>query len=137
MDLFGDWIATENGMLSTLLALIESAEIVHIRTHPALIAAIEDMLRAGQASGELRTGVTAEDVAALPVGTFTVAPLPEHSARADRLLNIVMHGLRATTGHLISGLADRDHPKKVDDRDDEQQHSISGRPQGPAAVAVP
>jgi hypothetical protein len=27
MDLFGDWIATKNGMLDTLLSMIQSGEI--------------------------------------------------------------------------------------------------------------
>jgi len=95
MDMFGDWIATKDGMLTTLLALIESEEIAHARTHTDLIAAIEDMLGAGRATGELRTDVTAEDVAAHLIGIFTVAPLPEHAARAHRLLDVVMQGLRA------------------------------------------
>jgi AcrR family transcriptional regulator len=97
MDLFGDWIATKEGMLSTLLAMIESDEIAHAQTHADLIAAIEDMLRAGRATGELRSDVTAEDVAAHVIGIFTVAPLPEHAARADRLLGVLMHGLRTAT----------------------------------------
>ena len=97
MDLFGDWIATKDGMLSTLLAMIESDEIAHAQTHTHLIAAIENMLRAGHAAGELRTDVTAEDVAAHLIGIFTVAPLPEHAARAGRLLDVLMHGLRPRT----------------------------------------
>jgi AcrR family transcriptional regulator len=97
MDLFGDWIATKDGMLSTLLAMIESDEIAHAQTHTVLIAAIEDMLRAGHATGELRSDVTAEDIAAHLIGIFTVAPLPEHAARADRLLAVLMHGLRPIT----------------------------------------
>lgn len=94
MDLFGDWIATKDGMLSTLLAMIESEELAHAQTHTDLIDAIEDMLHAGRAAGELRADVTAEDVAAHLIGVFTVAPLPEHAARADRLLGILMDGLR-------------------------------------------
>jgi AcrR family transcriptional regulator len=97
MDLFGNWIATKGGMLTTLLAMIESDEIAHARTHSELIAAIEDMLRAGHATGELRTDIAAEDLAAHLIGIFTVAPLPEHAARADRLLDVLMHGLRPTT----------------------------------------
>ena len=40
MDLFGDWIATKNGMLDTLLAMIESGEIAHAQTRTELLAAI-------------------------------------------------------------------------------------------------
>ncbi|MBY8883194.1 TetR/AcrR family transcriptional regulator, partial [Actinacidiphila acidipaludis] len=46
MDLFGDWIATKNGMLDTLLAMIESGEITHARTRTELLAAITAILDA-------------------------------------------------------------------------------------------
>jgi AcrR family transcriptional regulator len=94
MDLFGDWIATKNGMLDTLLAMIESGEIAHAQTRTELLAAITEMLDAGRAAGDLRADVTAEDVADSLIGIFTVAPPPEHEAKAARLLNILMDGLR-------------------------------------------
>ena len=96
MDLFGDWIATKNGMLDTLLAMIESGEIAHARTRTELLAAITTILDAGRATGELRRDVTAEDIAASLIGIFTVAPRPEHEAKAARLLNLLMDGLRPT-----------------------------------------
>jgi len=96
MDLFGDWIATKNGMLDTLLAMIESGEIAHAQTQTELLAAIDDILNAGRATGELRVDVTAEDIAASLIGIFTVAHPPEHDTRANRLLNILMDGLRST-----------------------------------------
>ena len=94
MDLFGDWIATKNGMLDTLLAMIESGEIAHAQTRAELLAAITEMLDAGRAAGDLRADVTAEDVAASLIGIFTVACPPGHEAMAARLLNILMDGLR-------------------------------------------
>jgi AcrR family transcriptional regulator len=94
MDLFGTWIATKNGMLDTLLAMIESQEIAHARTQTELLTAIDAILDAGRVTGELRADVTAEDLAAALVGIFTVARPPEHHARAGRLLNILMDGLR-------------------------------------------
>ena len=95
MDLFGDWIATKNGMLGTLLAMIESGEIAHAQTQTELLAAIDDILNAGRATGELRVDVTAEDIAASLIGIFTVARPREHDARASRLLNLLMDGLRS------------------------------------------
>jgi AcrR family transcriptional regulator len=94
MDLFGDWIATKNGMLDTLLAMIESGEIAHAHTRAELLAAITTILDAGRAAGDLRSDVTAEDIAASLIGIFTVAPRPEHEAKASRLLNLLMDGLR-------------------------------------------
>jgi len=96
MDLFGDWIATKNGMLGTLLAMIESGEIAHGQTRTELLAAITTLLEAGRAVDELRRDVTAEDVAASLIGIFTVAPRPQREALAARLLDLLMDGLRAT-----------------------------------------
>src|SRR3954452_7415601 len=73
MELFGDWIATKNGMLDTLLAMIESGEIAHAHTRTELLAAIDGILEAGRTSGELRADVPAEDIAAALIGVFTVA----------------------------------------------------------------
>ena len=94
MDLFGDWIATKNGMLDTLLTMIESGEIAHDQTRTELLAAITTILDAGRAVGDLRSDVTAEDIAASLIGIFTVTPRPEHEAKASRLLNLLMDGLR-------------------------------------------
>ena len=96
MELFGDWIATKNGMLDTLLAMIESGEIAHAQTQTELLAAIDEILNAGRVTGELRADVTAEDIAASLIGIFTVARPPEHEVRASRLLNILRDGLRST-----------------------------------------
>lgn len=96
MNLFGEWIATKGGMLSTLLAMIESNELAHDGTHSDLIAAVDGLLRAGHATAELRTDVTAEDIAAHLIGIFTVAPLPEQADRANRLLDVLMRGLRTS-----------------------------------------
>ncbi len=96
MDSFGDWIATKNGMLDTLLAMIESGEITHAQTRTELLTAITTILDAGRTAGDLRSDVTAEDIAASLIGIFTVAPLSGHEAQAGRLLNLLMDGLRPT-----------------------------------------
>jgi len=94
MDMFGEWVATKNGMLDTLLALIKSGEIAHAKTRTELLGAITELLDAGRAAGDVRSDITAEDVAASLVGIFTVAPPPEQRERASRLLNILSDGLR-------------------------------------------
>ncbi len=81
MDLFGDWIATKNGMLGTLLAMIEAGEIAHAETRTELLAAITTILHAGRAASDLRQDVTAEDIAASLIGIFTVAPRPQQEVR--------------------------------------------------------
>jgi AcrR family transcriptional regulator len=94
MDLFGDWIATKNGMVDTLLAMIEAGEIAHAQTRSELLAAITTLLDAGRAAGELRRDVTAEEIAASLIGIFTAAPKPQRADLAARMLNLLMDGLR-------------------------------------------
>ncbi|MEU6132273.1 TetR family transcriptional regulator [Saccharopolyspora sp. NPDC047091] len=94
MDLFGEWIATKNGMLGTLHTMVESGEIAHARTRAELLAAIDDILETGRASGELRSDVPAEDIAAALIGIFTVSRSPGNEERAARLLDLLVDGLR-------------------------------------------
>jgi AcrR family transcriptional regulator len=94
MDLFGDWIATKNGMLDTLLTVIESGAVGHARTRDELLNAISAILDAGRAAGDLRPDVTAEEIAASLIGIFTVAHQPGQAVTADRLLDILLDGLR-------------------------------------------
>lgn len=94
MDLFGDWIATKNGMLDTLLTVIESGAVGHARTRDELLNAISAILEAGRTAGDLRSDVTADEVAASLIGIFTVAQQAGHTVSADRLLDILLDGLR-------------------------------------------
>ena len=95
MDLFGDWLMTKHGMIHTLLAMIESGEIALAHTRAELLDVITSILEAGRAAGDLRVDVTAEDIAASLLGIFTVAGKPGQRPQADRLLDLLMDGLRA------------------------------------------
>jgi AcrR family transcriptional regulator len=92
MDLFADWLATKHGMTGTLLAMIEAGEIAHAQTRTELLGAITAILDAGSTAGDLRADVSAEDIAAGLLGIFAVAG--RNQAQADRLLNLLMDGLR-------------------------------------------
>jgi hypothetical protein len=81
-------------MIDTLLAMIESGEIALAHTRAELLDVITTILEAGRAAGDLRPDVTAEDIAASLIGIFTVAGKPEQRPQADRLLNLLMDGLR-------------------------------------------
>ena len=94
MDLFGDWLMTKHGMINTLLAMIESGEIALAQTRAELLDVITTILDAGREAGDLRPDVTAEDIAASLIGIFTVAGKPGQRSQADRLLNLLMDGLR-------------------------------------------
>ena len=91
MDLFGAWLATKHGIIDTLRAMIDAGEIAHAETRDELLVAITAILEAGSAVGDLRADVSAASL----IGIFTVAGRPGQHAQAERLLNLLMDGLRA------------------------------------------
>ena len=95
MDLFSEWLATKNGMLDTLRAMINNSHpgTNHTRTRTELLAAIDKILAAGRTAGDISADATSEDVAAGLIGIFTVAPITSSSAQAARLLDIFMNGI--------------------------------------------
>ncbi|WP_375488636.1 TetR/AcrR family transcriptional regulator [uncultured Mycobacterium sp.] len=94
MDLFADWIATKRGMVETLSVMIDSGEITLAHTRTELLEAIATILDAGRAARDIRTDTNAEDIAAGLIGIFSVAGKPEHRAQANRLMDLLMDGLR-------------------------------------------
>lgn len=93
MDLFADWLATKHGMLDTLRVMIAAGEIGHAQSRAKLLGAIGMVLNAGAAAGDLRSDVSAEDIAASLTGIFTVAGDPRQHPQATRLLDLLMDGL--------------------------------------------
>jgi len=82
--------------LDTLLTMIESGEIDHAQTRTELLAAITTILDAGRAAGDLRSDVNRRGHRRLPHRHLhRDPPRPAHEAKASRLLNLLMDGLRA------------------------------------------
>jgi hypothetical protein len=81
-------------MLDALQTMVESGEVAHADTRSQTLGAIDDILEAGRSTGQLRADVSAEDIAAALIGSFTVANSPQHEAMAARPLNLLMDGLR-------------------------------------------
>ncbi|ORW28567.1 TetR/AcrR family transcriptional regulator [Mycobacterium palustre] len=98
MDLFTEWLATKNGMIETLRAMIKDDRLGSGHTRAELLAAIDKILAAGRAAGDIGAHATSEDVAAGLIGIFSVAPTTGNSEQAARLLDIFMSGL-ATPNH--------------------------------------
>jgi AcrR family transcriptional regulator len=94
MDLFAAWLATKSGMLDTLRVMIDSGAIGHARTRTELLSAINTILDAGRAAGDIRPDAGAEDIAASLTGIFTVTGTPDRNPQAARLLDLLMDGLR-------------------------------------------
>lgn len=95
MDLFIEWMATKNGMLDTMRAMInqEKKQLGSGQTRAELLAAIDKILAAGRSAGDIRAHATSEDIAAGLIGIFTVAPITTSRDQAARLLDIFMNGL--------------------------------------------
>lgn len=92
MDLFGDWLLTKHGMVETLRSMIDSGDIAQTDTRDELLAAIASIIEAGSVAGELRSDISAEDIAVSLIGTFTVTN--RQSRQTGRLLDLLLDGLR-------------------------------------------
>ncbi|MFI5916554.1 TetR/AcrR family transcriptional regulator [Dactylosporangium sp. NPDC051541] len=97
MDLFSEWLATKNGMVDTLRAMMNSNQLGHSDTRTELLAAIDKILTAGRTADAIALDVTAEDIAAALIGISTVAPLTTSRAQAARLMDIFMNGIATAT----------------------------------------
>jgi AcrR family transcriptional regulator len=94
MDRFADYVATKRGMADTLRALVAEGTIMRSQTRAGLAAAIARMLDAGAAAGTLRDDVEPEDVLSSIVGVFLTTGATEQRPQADRMLDLLMDGLR-------------------------------------------
>ena len=118
MDLFAEWLATKHGMLDTLLSMVDAGEIAEAQSRTELLDAITTILDAGSAAGDLRADISADDIAASLMGIFAVAGRPAQRAQAERLLDLLMDGLRPSGStrcepELVSAHAQRAHETDV------------------------
>jgi AcrR family transcriptional regulator len=94
MDRFADYLAAKREMADALRAVIASGAVTSSQTRAQLSAAVQTMLDVGAADGTLRGDVRAEDVVASLVGVFLACGRPEQREQADRMLDLLMDGLR-------------------------------------------
>lgn len=94
MDRFADYLATKREIADALRAVILSGAITSSQAREQLSAAVQTLLDAGVAAGTLRGDVRAEDVVASLVGIFLACGQPEQRGQADRILDLLMDGLR-------------------------------------------
>jgi AcrR family transcriptional regulator len=95
MNVFADWLATKHGMTDTLLAMVDTGEISLAHTRGELLSAITTIYEAGTKAGELRPDSSAEDIAAAVLGILAAAGRGGRPDQAQRLLDVLMDGLRA------------------------------------------
>jgi AcrR family transcriptional regulator len=94
MDRFVTYFATKHGMAAALRAAVSPDSNLFGHTYRQLVTALDALLRAGAAAGTIRADVPPEDVVLALRGAWAAAEAPDGSARAGRLLDLLMDGLR-------------------------------------------
>jgi AcrR family transcriptional regulator len=94
MSRYAEFFATKRGMIGVLRAGWASGRISAPTTRARVTAAIASILDAGARSGALRSDVDPDDVTSLVVGAFVSATPDRTSEQTDRLLSLIVDGLR-------------------------------------------
>ena len=94
MDNFIDYLAAKQGMAEALRAAVASGADPFAESLDRLGAAIGSLLQAGAEAGLLRSGVDPLDVGFSLAGASLITSSPGQRERADRLLDLLLDGLR-------------------------------------------
>ena len=91
---FVQFLATKRGMATALKAAPATDDVARLEAQAQLTAAIATLLQAGAEAGRLRPDADALDVLMALGGTALIAGEPDQRAQADRLLDLLLAGLR-------------------------------------------
>ncbi|MEV4713348.1 TetR family transcriptional regulator [Micromonospora sp. NPDC049374] len=94
MDHFIDYLATKREMADALRLVIAAGTNPFAQSRDRLIAAVDRLLTAGAAAGTVRSDVDPGDVLAGLSGVSLAAGGREQRDQAQRLLDLLMDGLR-------------------------------------------
>jgi AcrR family transcriptional regulator len=95
MERFVGYLTTKRGLLGALKSVAASQSDLFPTTRERLVAAIDELLRAGIAAGRVRPDVEAEDVMIAVNGVWTIAGEGEQWAeQARRVVRLLMDGVR-------------------------------------------
>ncbi len=97
MDRFVDYVAAKRGMKAAL-GSAASRDDLYSQTSEQLTATIEAMLRAGVATGTLRSDVTAADVKAAMGAIWALGDGDAAREQAQTVIRIIVDGLRHRAG---------------------------------------
>jgi AcrR family transcriptional regulator len=98
MDRFLDYMRTKRGMADALRVVIASGADPFAQSRARMLAAITELIGAGAGAGAIRDDVQPEDVMASLSGISLAAGSPEQQQQAERLLDLLMDGLRHGAG---------------------------------------
>jgi AcrR family transcriptional regulator len=93
MEQFVDYMLTKKGMADALPAILATREGLRLQSREALGGAVEALLDAGIAAGDLRVDVDANDVL-MALGGITLISGHEHQRDlSSRLISLLLDGL--------------------------------------------
>jgi hypothetical protein len=92
MDRFADYMHRKLGMADALRAIIAAGANPYDHSLELLVGAIEPLLAAGVAAGELRSDISADDILKGISGVALAAG--DNRETAGRLLDLLLDGLR-------------------------------------------
>lgn len=95
MDAYAAFTRTKRGMAESLRAGALKTAAATVRTRERVNAVIQRFLEAGTDSGALRTDLAADDVTTALIGVFLATRDTSDTAQIDRLLDLLVDGLRA------------------------------------------
>jgi AcrR family transcriptional regulator len=99
LDRLAHYGRIKHGLADALHAAVKADDRILHETYNPTVGAIDFLLRACEASGEIRCGVNAEDMLLLVGFLWRIEPSRAGEARARRLLNLVIDGLQAQGRH--------------------------------------
>ncbi|MCG3750030.1 TetR/AcrR family transcriptional regulator [Amycolatopsis sp. Poz14] len=94
MDRFAEYASTKHDMADTLRAIIEAGTVDMTQVRAELTEAVQLIMDAGAADGTLRTDVRAQDVVVTVVGACSMRTLPDGPEQLDRMLDLILAGVR-------------------------------------------
>lgn len=98
MGRFLDYMATKRGMADALRALIATGANPYAQSRGRLLAAISALVDAGKTAAVVREDIEPADVLVSLSGVSLVAGEPQQRDQAQRLLDLLMDGLRHGAG---------------------------------------
>lgn len=98
MDLFIEYTTTKRGMSDALRMVIASGGNPFAESRSRLLAAVGALMKSGAADGTLRTDVNPADLLASMTGVSLAVGDPAQRAKAGRLLDLLVDGLRYGAG---------------------------------------
>ncbi|WP_170133148.1 TetR/AcrR family transcriptional regulator [Arthrobacter livingstonensis] len=98
IDRYATFFATKHGMAETLQGLLSAGVVAPTETRQRIRGTLGRFLEAGEADGTLRHDVAADDVVTALVGAFLATAGAPDAAQRDRVLDLLVDGLRSRGG---------------------------------------